>query len=142
MSSEQNKSLMRRYFEEAWNQGNIAVLDELVAPHFTNHSPAIPGLPPGADGLKPIFTAFRTAFPDLHFTIDDMISDGEKVVTRWTLQGTHQREFMGIPPTGKQVVVGGIEMERIVGGKIVEHWLQADNMGLMRQLGVIPSPGQ
>jgi steroid delta-isomerase-like uncharacterized protein len=142
MSNEQNKALMRRYFEEAWNQGNLAVLNEIVAPHFTNHNPAIPGLPPGSDGLKPIFAAFRTAFPDLHFTIDDMISEDDKVVTRWTLQGTHQSEFMGIPPTGKRFVAGGIEIERIIDGKIVEHWLQADNMGLMQQLGVIPGPGQ
>jgi steroid delta-isomerase-like uncharacterized protein len=131
---------MRRYFEEAWNQGNLAVLDELVAPDYVNHDPFVPGLPPGPEGLKPIFAGLRAAFADLHYTIDDQLADGDKVATRWTMRGTHTGELMGIPATGKAVTVSGIQIERIVDGKIVEHWRKSDDLGLMQQLGVIPAP--
>jgi steroid delta-isomerase-like uncharacterized protein len=140
MSVEQNKTMMRRYFDEAWNTGNLSVLDEMVAADYANHTPAVPGLPPGPEGLKPILAAFRAAFPDLRFSIEDMMAEADRVVTRWTLRGTHQGEFLGLPPTGKPVVATGIEIDRIVEGKIVEHWLRADDLGLMQQLGAIPGP--
>lgn len=115
------------------------MLDEIVSPDYMNHSPAIPGLPPGPEGLKPIVAGFRHAFPDLQYTIDDLIADGDKVVTRWTLRGTHLGEFMGMPPTSRPINVAGIQVERIVDGKIKEHWRQSDDLGLMRQLGVLPA---
>lgn len=138
MSTEKNKVIMQRYFEEAWNRGNLALLDKLIAPDYINHNPAIPGLPPGPEGVKPILAAFRQAFPDIHFTIEDQIAEGELVVTRWTMQGTQHGELMGIPPMGKQVQVAGVETERIVDDQIVEHWLTVDQLGMLQQLGIVP----
>jgi steroid delta-isomerase-like uncharacterized protein len=140
MSTAENKALLQRYFEEAWNKGNLSVLDEIIAPDYINHSPAIPGLPPGPDGLKPIMTAFRSAFPDLHFTVDDQIAEGDTVASRWTLTGTHLGEFMGVPATSKPISVTGMQIERIAGSQIAEHWRQSDDLGMMQQLGAIPAP--
>jgi predicted ester cyclase len=135
-----NKNIIRRYFEEAWNLGHLEILDELIAPNYVNHDPFVPGLPPGPEGLKPIFGGFRTAFSDLHYTIEELVAEGDLVVTRWTMRGTHSGELMGIPPTGRQVLVGGMQIERIVNGQIVEHWRKSDDLGLMQQLGVIAAP--
>jgi steroid delta-isomerase-like uncharacterized protein len=141
MSAEQNKVIMRRYFEEAWNKGFLELLDEIVSPDYINHNPFVPDLPPGPAGLKPIFSGLRSAFPDLQHTLEEQIADGDKVATRWTFRGTHRGELMGIPATGKQVTISGIQIERIAGGKIVEHWRQSDDLGMMQQLGVISTPG-
>jgi steroid delta-isomerase-like uncharacterized protein len=138
MSAEENKAILRRYFEEAWNQGHLAVLDELVAPTYVNHDPAVPGLPPGPAGLKPIIAGFRAAFPDLQITIDDQIAEGEKVATRYTMRGINSGGFMGRPPTGRQISVGGMQIERVVDGQIVEHWRKSDDLGMMQQLGAVP----
>jgi steroid delta-isomerase-like uncharacterized protein len=135
--SAENKALIQRYFEEAWNRGNLSVLDEIVAADYVNHNPIAPGLPPGPEGLKPIFSGMRAAFPDLHYTIEELIADGDKVVTRWAFRGTHEGELMGIPATGKQVNITGTQIERIVDGRIVEHWRQSDDLGMLQQLGVI-----
>jgi steroid delta-isomerase-like uncharacterized protein len=135
----ENKVVLQRYFEEAWNKGNLSVLDEIVSPDYVNHNPAIPGLPPGPAGLKPILAGFRAAFPDIHFTVEEQIAEGDTVVTRWTMCGTHQSEFMGIPATLKQVKATGIQIERLIAGKIVEHWRQSDDLGLLQQLGVAPA---
>jgi steroid delta-isomerase-like uncharacterized protein len=140
MSTEANKSILRRYFEEAWNRGQLDVLDDIVAAHYVNHDPAVPGLPPGPDGLKAIMTGFRVAFPDLHFSIDDQIAEGDKVVTRWSMRGTHAGEFMGMPPSGKQIITVGMQIERVVDGQIVEHWRRSDDLGLMQQLGALAAP--
>ena len=138
MSLEENKAVLRRYFEEVWNQGRLELLDELVAPSYENHDPAVPGLPRGPEGLTPIIAGFRAAFPDLHVTIDDQIAEGDKVVTRYTMRGTHQGAFMGLPPTGKHMAVSGIQIERVVQGQIVEHWRKSDDLGMMQQLGALP----
>ena len=140
MSTEANKSILRRYFEEAWNRGQLDVLDDIVAAHYVNHDPAVPGLPPGPDGLKAIMTGFRVAFPDLHFSIEDQIAEGDKVVTRWSMRGTHAGEFMGMPPSGKQIITVGMQIERVVDGQIVEHWRRSDDLGLMQQLGALAAP--
>ena len=137
MRTEENKSILRRYFEEAWNRGQLDVLDDIVAAHYVNHDPAVPGLLPGPDGLKAIMTGFRAAFPDLHFSIEDQIAEGDKVVTRWTMRGTHAGEFMGLPPSGKQITTAGMQIERVVDGQIVEHWRKSDDLGLMQQLGAL-----
>jgi steroid delta-isomerase-like uncharacterized protein len=139
MSVESNKAIMRRYFDEAWNQGKLDVLDELVAPTYVNHSPGMPGLPPGPQGLKPVFTLFLSAFPDLRYTIEDQVAEGDRVVTRYTMRGTHRGDFAGIAPTGRAVTVTGIQIERLENGQIMEHWRASDDLGLMQQLGRIPS---
>ena len=136
--SEQNKAVTRRLIEEVFLKGNISAIDGLLADDFVDHNP-LPDQPPGREGFKQGVRTGRTAFPDLTLTVDDMIAEGDKVVTRWTGSGTHSAEFMGVPATGKKVTFSGIVIDRISGGKIVEHWEQLDAMGIMQQLGVIPS---
>ena len=141
MSTEENKAIVRRFVEEAQGRGNYQVIDEVVAPTFINQS-APPGFPADREGVRATFDLFRAAFPDLTVVIHDQIAEGDKVVTRKTFQGTHQGEFMGIPPTGRKVTIGVTDILRVHEARIVEHWGQVDMLGLMQQLGVIPSPGQ
>ncbi len=136
MATEQNKALMNRIINEVFNRGNISLVDELLAPGFVEHEELPPGIPPGREAVKQLSTKFRSAFPDLKVTIDDTIAAGDKVVVRCTWRGTHKGEFMGVPPTGKKVSFGVIDIVRIAGGKVLEHWGQMDGMGMMKQLGV------
>ena len=136
---EQNRSVIYRLAQEYWNVGNTAVIDELFAPDFIDHT-APPGLASGREGLKQFLLPFREAFSNMHTVIDDTIVEGDKVAWRWTFQGTHTGSLMGIPATGKAVTLTGITIDRVTGGKIVERWNQADFMGMMQQLGVIPAP--
>jgi steroid delta-isomerase-like uncharacterized protein len=143
MSTEVNKALIRRAYEE-FNKGKEAVMaaiDELFAPDFVWHGT---GVFPDMDraGLKQMAPAGWTAFPDLHYTLEDLIAGGDKVVARYTFRGTHQGDFMGMPPTGKQVSVTGIEIHRIEDDKFVESWANSDALGMMQQLGVIPQMAQ
>lgn len=140
MSTEENKALIRRFVDEAQSQGNIGAVDQFLITDFVDHS-ALFGMPPTREGVKQLFTMLRTAFPDLHATIHDQIAEGNKVVTRKTLSGTHQGELMGIPATGKQVAIDVIDILQIAGGKITDHWTVVDQLGLMQQLGVIPPMG-
>ncbi len=139
MSTEDNKALVRRGLEEVWNQKNLATLDELVAPDYVVHNASM--TVHGLEQYKQFISMFLTAFPDFQSTIEDMIAEGDKVVTRWTARGTHQGAFMGISPTGKQVVVTGITIDRFVNGKFVEAWNNGDDLGVLQQLGVVPSMG-
>jgi len=138
--SKENKTIMRRALKEVVNKGNLDLIDELVSPDFVDHTP-FPGLPPGREGIRQTIGMLREAFPDLQITIEDLIAEGDKVVSRQTLRGTHQGEFMGIPPTGKQVTWTGILIFRIADGKIVDQWIEQDQLGLMQQLGLVPPPG-
>jgi steroid delta-isomerase-like uncharacterized protein len=141
MLTETNKTLSRRFLEEVWNKGNLAVLNEIIAKDHINSGPGtLPGLPTGPEGSKQLVTVYRNAFPDVHFTIDEQIAEGDKVVTRWTAHGTHQGELVGIPATGKSSTVTGINVDRVVNGKIAESWGIFDQFGMMQQLGVIPTP--
>jgi len=140
MSTEDNKAVVRRFYEEVMNQKKRAVLDEVFDLNVVDHF-APPGTPGGLEGARQTLGMFLTAFPDLHFTVEDLIAEGDKVVARATLSGTQQGTFMGIPATGKHVTIRGIEINRFEGGKSVEHWVEMDTLGLMQQLGVIPSPG-
>jgi steroid delta-isomerase-like uncharacterized protein len=139
MSAEENKQLFRRLIEEVANQGKIAVVDELVTADVIEHE-EIPGIPRTREGVKQAFTLFRTAFPDLQVTIEDMVAEGDTVVARETWRGTHHGAFMEIPPTGKQVQFAAMDIVRIANGKMVEHWGQTDSLGMLQQLGAIPQP--
>ncbi len=141
MSTEDNKAQVRRFYEEVFNQKKRAAIDEFSDPSYVDHT-APPGLPGGIEGQKQLIGMYLTAFPDLHLTVEDMIAEGDKVVSRWTASGTHPGEFMGIPPTGKQLIAKGIEINRIAGRKFVEHWMELDTLGLLQQLGVVPMSGQ
>ncbi len=138
MSVEENKAIASRYLEELMNKGNLAVVDELYATNFVAHG--LPGMTPDREGYKQFVANAHIALPDFHSTVEDIIAEGDKVVQRFTARGTHKGEFMGIPPTGKQVIITGIAIDRIVGGKIVENWANMDMLGMMVQLGVVPPP--
>jgi steroid delta-isomerase-like uncharacterized protein len=140
MSAESNKTTLRRFFEELFNEGNLEVAGEIVAEDYVNHNPA-PGEPPGLEGLKAFIAGMRTSFPDGHFSIDDQIAEGDKAVTRWTFHGTHKADFAGIPATGKRVTFSAINIHRVVDGVIQDGWLKWDTLDFMQQLGVIPTPG-
>jgi steroid delta-isomerase-like uncharacterized protein len=141
MAAEENKALVRRFVDEVQSGGNVDVIDELCSPEFVNHS-APSGVPSNREGVKQVTAMFRQAFLDSYFTVEDMVAEGDKVATRKTFRGTHQGEFMGIPPTGQQVSIGLIDIVRIADGKVVEHWSIGDNLGMLQQLGVMPQPGQ
>lgn len=142
MPTEDNKALARRFFQEFWDQKNVTVADELVAANHVDHTPGSPpGLPPGPEGFKQFASVYFAAFPDLRITIEDMVAEGDKVVTRWTTQATHKGNLMGIPPTGKQVIITGITINQIAGGKAVETWTNFDMLGLLQQIGAIPTMG-
>lgn len=136
----QNKELMRRVSEEAWGAGNLDVIDEYFADDFVSHNPASGDIH-GPEEYKEGIKMFRSAFPDLEVTVEDLIAEGDKVVLRASQTGTHEGEFMGIEPTGKTVEISGVVIGRINDGKAVEQWPQLDMMGLMQQLGVVEAPG-
>lgn len=139
MSSEENKALMRHFYEEVFNQRNLAAIDDFLAPTFVNHSAAQLGLPAGdLQHVKQFLSVVMQSFPDMHYTVEDLIAEGDKIVARLTISGTQQGAFMGIPATGKHATISDIEIFRLAGGKAVETWVQVDFLGLMQQLGVIP----
>ena len=138
--SEENKALTRRQLEEVFNKHNPGAVDQFFGPDYVNHS-ALPGMPNDRDGLKASVSGFLSAFPDLKVTSDFQVAEGDKVVMRYTATGTHTGELMGMPATGKRVHMTGISIARVAGGKIVEEWNEADMMGMMQQLGVVPAPG-
>jgi steroid delta-isomerase-like uncharacterized protein len=140
LSAEENKAVTRRFLEEIFTAGNLALVEELFAPDYVLHDPSVPQEVRGPEGMKQYVAMYRAAYPDTRFTIEDQIAEGDEVVTRWVGRGTHQGELMGIAPTGRVVTVTGIEIDRIAGGKIEETWVSYDALGMMQQLGVAPSP--
>ena len=142
MMSEENKEKARRFLQEAFNEGNLGVVDEIFASDYVLHDPASPEEVSGPEGIKQFVQMYRSAFPDTHITVEDQIAEGDEVVTRWTGRGTHQGELFGGAPSGNQVELSGITISRFEGGKFVEDWTNSDFLGLMRQIGAIPEPGQ
>jgi steroid delta-isomerase-like uncharacterized protein len=132
--SEKNKAIACREFKELWNEGKKEVIEEIYDAKIVGHNPGNPNF--GMDWAKEWFDTARAAFPDMHFTIEDVVAEGNMVATRWTFEATHEGEFMGIARTGKKVKLPGLGMCRIEGGKIVELWGYWDNAGMMQQLGV------
>ncbi len=141
MSAEDNKAIVRRLYEEIHSKGNWAAVDELVGANFVDHNPPAPDLPSGPEAVKQGLGMFRSALPDLHVTVKDIIAEGDKVVARITMSGTHRGELMGIAPTGKRIALGDIDIIRFDGGKIVERRGETDMLGMMQQLGVVPPQG-
>ena len=142
MSAEDNKALVRRYVEDAWNKHNPAVVDQIYAADFVDRSPDIPGIAHTRDGLKQFMGVYLRAFPDADITIEDQLVEGDRVVTRWTGRGTQTGEFMEMPPSGKKVAVPGVQIDRFSGGKIVEEWTLFDQLGMLQQLGAVPATKQ
>jgi steroid delta-isomerase-like uncharacterized protein len=135
---ERNKAVIRRFVQEVQNNKNWAAYDELNDPDFVNLS-APPGVPADREGGKVYLKAFAEAYPDAQYTIDDMIAEGDRVVTKKTFTGTNTGEFAGIPATGKRVALQFVDIMRVRDGKIVEHWLCLDQLSWLQQLGLAPS---
>ena len=136
--SDANKNVVRRLFEELWNKGNLPVADELFAQNYSHHDSSTPEFGRGPESEKKRATLYRTAFPALHLTIEDVIAEGETVMARWSCRGTHKGDLSGIAPTGKPFTISGISIARFASGKMVEGWVNWDGLGLMQQLGVVP----
>jgi steroid delta-isomerase-like uncharacterized protein len=142
MKTEENKTVVRRNFEEAWNEQNLAVVDELFAEDYIGHFAVHPQPVSGIEALRQFMSGYFVAFPDARFTIENMFAEGDRVAARWTVRGTHQGNLGAVPPTGRQITVTGVWILRLAGGKIAEQWGVFDSLGLMQQLGVVPTPGQ
>lgn len=138
--SDINKALIRRWYHQVWDAGQLHLADELFAPSFVSHqlhNP--PNLPRGPEGARQVVNLYRHALPDAHHTIEEQLLDGDKVVTRWTMRGTHKGDLFGIPATGKRATVSGISIERVLNGQITESWFDLDLLGLMQQIGAVPA---
>lgn len=140
MYTEENKAIVRRFFEEGPSKGDINAADELLSPDFAMHVP-LPASP-GVEGINEVITTCRAAFEHLNVTIEDMVAEGDKVVARFTARGIHKGDFMNLPATGKPITMTGIEIFRIKDGKIAELWGEVNLLGLMQQLGIFPAPDQ
>ena len=139
MSAEENKAVVRRFFEELLSTDNLAVADEILSPGFRFYFAGSPD-PMDLESYKEFLMARRAAFPDRRFVVEEMIAEGEKVSARFTMRGTHKGELRGIAPTGREVTMTGIDMIRLSEGKMVEDRVEVDQLGMMQQLGVIASP--
>jgi len=140
--SDENKVLARRVFDEVWSQGKLDLADEILTPDFVGR-PGGMGEPfKGPAGAKEFIGRLREAFPDISFTVEEMIAEGDLVATRWTATGTNDGEFMGFEPTGRKATIGGMTIQRFKDGRIVEGWTQPDALGLLRQIGAVPEPAR
>ena len=139
MSIEQNKMIARRFYE-VFNAGNLDGLGEIVAADVVDHNPA-PGQGPGLAGLQQVLGMFRTGFPDMQVTVEDLVAEGDRVLVRNRAQGTHNGAFLGIPPTGKPVDFAAMDLYRMADGKIVEAWHLEDLLTMMMQVGAMQPPG-
>jgi len=141
MSAEENKAVVRRFVEEVYNQGRLETLDEIVAPEIVVHDAGRPAVAPGLEGVKQVVSGNRAAFSDFHWTIEDLLADGDRVILRASTTGTHtgtmQTRSGEIPATGKQVSGTVIMIQRIANGKIAEVWQAPDRFGLYEQLGIV-----
>jgi predicted ester cyclase len=128
-----NKRLVRRFYKEVYGDWNMSLVDEVVSPRFTSHDwPE--GSPTGPQGFAAFYSAIRTALPDARYEVDDMIAEGDKVVVRWRLLGTHQGDFRGIAPTGRAIALKGIAIYRVDGGMLMERWVVTDLHGLLEEI--------
>jgi steroid delta-isomerase-like uncharacterized protein len=132
-----SESIVRRVLDEAFNQGNLAIVDELVAPDSINHHTSW-GMPANRIGFKQLIATFRAAFPDLHCTINDEIIQGEKSAAHWTIRGTHKGPFLGNPPTSRTIAAQGLIYVCIKNEQVIESWIMIDQMGVLQQLGLVP----
>ena len=138
MSTDDNKDLNLRWIQ-AFNEGDWASEAACRTADYLAHMSGAPG-PLDAANWAGFMQVFTTAFPDAHITVDDSISERDLVASRWTITGTHRGDFQGVPPTGRRITIKGVDFSRVVDGKIAEHWAQFDLMGLMQQIGAIPTP--
>jgi steroid delta-isomerase-like uncharacterized protein len=138
--SEENKTVVRRFIEEVWNNGNLDAIDELISEDHVDHDPAQAESPGGREGVRAFVQMYRAAYPDTHIEMGEMVAEGDLVAGNWTATGTHQGELMGIAPTGRSISITGMGMDRIRDGQIVESWGNYDSLGMLAQLGALPAP--
>jgi len=143
MSEDANRKLFQRYFDVVANGGDLDVADEIFASDYLHHDPANPDPRPvvGPQGVKAHLTSLKGAFPDLIFDIDDIVADGDSIVVRWTARGTNTGDYFGMPATGKPIDITGMNTWNTRDGMAIEGWVNRDDMGLLQQLGVVPTPG-
>jgi predicted ester cyclase len=141
MTQDANNALISRIAIEIWNQGKLAVIDEIMAADARYHGPHMPGGSGGREHWRQAIAMYRGAFPDSHVIFDALINSGDTVVGRWSATGTNTGQLAGMAPTGKGISIGGITIYRISGGNIVEAWDQLDTLGMWQQLGVVDLPG-
>ena len=143
MSEDANRKLFQRYFDVVANGGNLDVADEIFASDYLHHDPANPDPRPvvGPQGVKAHLTSLKGAFPDLVFDIDDVVAEGDSIVVRWTARGTNTGDYFGMPATGKPIDITGMNTWNTRDGMAIEGWVNRDDMGLLQQLGVVPTPG-
>ena len=139
MNPDELKALIRLFYEDIWNKGNIAALDVFLEPDFIFHNPVFPETGNGIASYQRIITTLRQAFPDQKWILEDVMVDNDKVITRWTMYGTHRGFYLGLPPTGKSVTISGISINRFVGSKIAEQWVVSDALGFLLQEGYVPA---
>ena len=135
---EANKAVALRLANEVFSQGNLRTFDEIFADGYVNHTMPVPGVPGTKDGFKQVVLATRAAFPDVRVDVKDVVAEGDFAVFRDVVHATSRGEFMGVPPNGKRIEWTEIHFLKIVGGRIVEHWANFDQVGILRQLGVLP----
>ncbi len=140
MSAEANKAAVRQWVEAGWNRGDFSNIDSIYAVDYTYNDPSAPPLPKGPQSIISVVSTYRAAFPDVRMTIEDMISEGDKVVWRWTVTGTHNGPLMGISASGKPVRLSGIVISRFINGKWSEDWSNWDTLGMLQQVGAVPVP--
>lgn len=139
MSGDSNLTVLRRYYDEVVNAGNLAAADEVFAADYHSHHNDPMALPPGPEGVKQFLSATREGFPDITLTVDDMFADGDYAASRWTLRGTNTGPFFGNPASGKEAAWAGVVISRFADGKIAEEWYNFDQLRLLQQLGAIPT---
>ena len=140
--SADSKAIVRCLYEEVWNKRRLELVDEIISPSHALHDPNISGSAIGPEAYKRQVTRFITAFPDLRFTIEDIVGEKEKLAVAWTISGTHKGDFMGVPATNKKVSVDGITINHIVDAKIMDSYVSWDAWGMMQQLGAVPALGE
>ena len=142
MSSPDNKAIVRRLYDEAWNKRKLEVVSQIVSPSHALQAPTLSGSSVGPEAYKGQISLFLAAFPDLRFAVEETVAEKEKVVARWTFSGTHKGKFMGVPATNKKVSVDGITIHYFAGGKIMDSFTNWDALGMMQQLGAVPPLAQ
>jgi steroid delta-isomerase-like uncharacterized protein len=139
MSSVQ-ENVVKRWWEELWNYGNLSVTEEIVSPDFINHDPSSPWVPAGIDGVKALAQAYHVVFPDMHFSVERQVAVGDTVVSHWRVRGTQKGELMGLAPTGKVVEAEGISIFEVVNGKVSRQTVIWDTLGMLQRLGAKTMP--
>jgi steroid delta-isomerase-like uncharacterized protein len=139
MNVDEHKAVIRRYYADVLNGGELEPLDDIAVDDYVEHDP-LPGQGDGRADLKARVTTLRTAFAPLSFTVEDVVAEGDRVVVRWHSSGRHSGEFMGIPPTNREYTIAGIDIHRLEAGRMAEHWHVVDQLSQLQQLGLLPMP--